>query len=275
MDNLSKPTFAIVPISDLPGRVLFGIPFVAFGVQYLIYGRFAGGLPPAPPWTPGAPATAYLFGALMLAAGASIAVNAKARESATLLGILLFVCVLMMFIATPSAVLHDGTARTRALEPMALSGAAWVLAGSLPADRSNLQAWDAAATDKLATIGRYIFGLATVVFGIQHFMYGQFVAMLVPSWLPWHLFWTYFFGVALIAAGISIVTNVQARLAATLLAGMFLLWVVVLHAPRVAASPHNGDEWSSLFVAIAMCGSCLIIAAAAVSKERSPQRTVQ
>jgi hypothetical protein len=43
----------------------------------------------------------------------------------------------------------------------------------------------------------------------------------------------------------------------------------------VAASPHNGDEWSSLFVAIAMCGSCFIIAAAAASKEHSPQLAVQ
>jgi uncharacterized membrane protein YphA (DoxX/SURF4 family) len=90
--------------------------------------------------------------------------------------------------------------------------------------------------------------------------------MLVPSWLPLRTFWTYFFGVAFIAAGISIVTGIQARLAAILLGAMFLLWVVVLHAPRVAASPHNGDEWSSLFVAIAMCGSCLIIAAASAAR---------
>ena len=254
------------------GRVLFGISFVAFGMQYFIYGRFAGGLPPAPPWTPGAPATAYVLGALLIAAGATIAASAmiaadaKARLFATLLGILVFICVLLMFIATPSAILHDGTARTRALEPLALAGAAWVLAGNLSAP-PDAKSWDV-ATAKLATAGRFIFGASMVVFGVQHFMYGQFVAMLVPSWLPSHIFWTYFFGVALVAAGISIVTGIQARLAAILLGVMFLLWVVVLHAPRVVASPHNGDEWSSLFVAIAMCGSCFIIAAAAASKAR-------
>jgi uncharacterized membrane protein YphA (DoxX/SURF4 family) len=213
-----------------------------------------------------------VLGAVLIAAGATIAASAtiaadaKARLSAALLGILLFVCVLLMFIATPSAILHDGTARTRALEPLALAGAAWVLAGSLSAP-PDAQSWHP-ATSKLATIGRYIFGFAMIVFGAQHFMYGQFVAMLVPSWLPWHIFWTYFFGVALIAAGISIVTGFQARLAAILLGVMFLLWVVVLHVPRVTTNPHNGDEWSSLFVAIAMCGSCFIIVAAAASKER-------
>jgi uncharacterized membrane protein len=269
MDNLSKV-----------GRVLFGISFVAFGVQYFIYGRFVGGLPPAPPWMPGAPAAVYPFGALLTVAGAGIAVgatfgaNAKARQFATLLGTLLFICVLLMLVATPSAILHDGTARTRALEPLAMGGAAWVLAGTQQVQPPTAQSWNLAG-DKLATIGRFIFGASMVVFGIQHFMYGQFIATLVPSWLPWHIFWTYFFGVALIAAGISIVTTVQARLAATLLGVMFLLWVVVLHSPRVAANPHNGDEWSSLFVAIAMCGSCLIIAAAAPSNERPAQQPVR
>jgi uncharacterized membrane protein YphA (DoxX/SURF4 family) len=259
MDNLNKL-----------GRLLFGIPFVGFGVQYFIYGRFSGGLPPAPPWTPGAPATAYVLGALLIAAGVTIAASAiiaagsKARLAATLLGILLFVCVLAMFISTPSAVLHDGTARTRALEPLALGGAAWELAGSLSAP-PDTQLWGV-QTHKLATAGRLIFGLSMVVFGAQHFMYGSFIATLIPSWLPGHLFWTYFFGVAFIAAGVSIVTRIQARLASILLGVMFLLWVVVLHAPRVAASPHNGDEWSSLFVAMAMCGSCLIIAASTVAK---------
>jgi hypothetical protein len=42
---------------------------------------------------------------------------------------------------------------------------------------------------------------------------------------------------------------------------MFFLWVVVLHAPRVCASLHNGDEWSSLFVALAMAGASFLIAA--------------
>jgi uncharacterized membrane protein len=246
---------------DKPGRALFGISFAGFGVQYFVYGRFVGGLLPGPPWTPGAPITTYLLGAGLIAAGVSIAANSNARLAATLLGILLFVCVLLMFIATPSAILHQGTARTRALEPLALCGAAWMSAGSLPPERPNSQAWDA-ATDEFAKAGRFIFGLSAIVFGIQHFMYGEFIAMLVPSWIPWHLFWAYFFGLAFIAAGIAIVINVRARLGATLLGFMFLLWVVVLHLPLVVSQPRNGDKWSSLFVAIAMCGSCFIVAAA-------------
>jgi hypothetical protein len=36
---------------------------------------------------------------------------------------------------------------------------------------------------------------------------------------------------------------------------MFFLWVVALHAPRVAAAPANYAELASLFIALAMCGS--------------------
>jgi hypothetical protein len=43
---------------------------------------------------------------------------------------------------------------------------------------------------------------------------------------------------------------------------MFLLWVLVLHAPRVAASPRNGDEVTSLLVALAMGGASFILAGA-------------
>jgi hypothetical protein len=41
---------------------------------------------------------------------------------------------------------------------------------------------------------------------------------------------------------------------------MFFLWVVIVHAPRIAASPHNGNEWNSGLVALAICGAAWIVA---------------
>jgi hypothetical protein len=43
---------------------------------------------------------------------------------------------------------------------------------------------------------------------------------------------------------------------------MFLLWVVLLHAPRVAGAVRNGNEVTSLFVAVAMCGLSFALAGA-------------
>jgi hypothetical protein len=82
----------------------------------------------------------------------------------------------------------------------------------------------------------------------------------VTPWIPWHLFWAYFTGAAFVAAALSFVAGKMVRLAAGLLGLMFFLWVLVLHAPRVAASPRNGDEVTSLLVALAMGGVSFILA---------------
>jgi uncharacterized membrane protein YphA (DoxX/SURF4 family) len=255
MDNLLKI-----------GRLCFAISIAFFGIQYLLYGRFVGGLPPVPPWTPGGPVLAYLTGAALIAAGLSIASLWKARYSAISLGILFLLCVLFLHGLHPSAILHDGNDRTRAFEPLALSAVAFVLAGILTRDLASPQRNIGA--NRLVTLGCLLFAFSMIVFGVQHFMYASFIAFLIPARIPGRLFWAYFTGTAFIAAGISIAIRKFAPLAATLLGIMFLLWVIVLHAPRVVAQPRNGDEWSSLFVALAL-GSGSFILAAALSRTDS------
>jgi uncharacterized membrane protein YphA (DoxX/SURF4 family) len=89
-------------------------------------------------------------------------------------------------------------------------------------------------------------------------MYAAYIATLIPAWMPAHLFLTYLTGTAFIAAAIAIASGIQARLGAALLGLMFLLWTVLLHAPRVFAHIHNKDELTSLFVALAMSGVLLL-----------------
>ena len=101
-----------------------------------------------------------------------------------------------------------------------------------------------------------------IIFGAQHFMYAAFIATLIPAWIPLHLFWVYFTGAGFIAAGLCIATGILAPLASMALGTMFLLWFLLLHAPRVAAQPRNGDEWTSAFVALAITGGSFILASA-------------
>jgi hypothetical protein len=65
------------------------------------------------------------------------------------------------------------------------------------------------------------------------------------------------------------VTGKLWALAATLLGTMFLLWVPILHAPRVAGAPQNSDEWTSLFVALAASGCAFVVAGALQVKVES------
>jgi uncharacterized membrane protein YphA (DoxX/SURF4 family) len=128
----------------------------------------------------------------------------------------------------------------------------------LPADTWSAS-WNSAIA-LLAKIGLYLFAFSMVIFGAQHFMYAPFIAFLIPAWMPAHLFLAYFTGAAMVAAGLAMATGVLARSAGIWLGVMFLLWVILLHAPRVFAKPHNADEWTSLFVAMCMAGCSFILA---------------
>jgi uncharacterized membrane protein len=248
------------------GPSFFAIPMVFFGLQYFRYGRFVGGMPPAPPWAPGGAVGAYVTGALLIIAGVSILIGKKARGGAALVGGLFLFCVAVFHSPRIHDLLYSGTERTRALEPLALSGAALALISLLPSDRISSPQH---TPDWLTRTGRWLFALSMIVFGVQHFLYTQFIATLVTSWIPGHLFWVYFTGVGMIVTGLTILAEKLGRLAATWLGIMFLLWVVVLHAPRVAAALHNGDEWNSAFVALAFSGASFIVARTLQSHESS------
>ncbi len=112
-------------------------------------------------------------------------------------------------------------------------------------------------------LGRFFLPITVITFGIDHFLYPEFVASLVPRWIPGPVFWTYFAAVALIAAGVAMIVNVLARWASILLGIMIFLWFLLLHIPRAIADPHsgNGNEWTSVFEALAFSGIAFILAA--------------
>jgi len=226
------------------GRAFFAISMAAFGIQYLTYSLFVAGPGSGPPWTPAHLFWAYFTAIVSIAAGASVATSIQVRCAAILLAVTILLRVLFVYVPKLAANPHDPGPWTSGFELLALCGAALVLA-------------DVPTTIKL---GRFLFAIPLVVFGVQHFLYARFVATLVPPWIPGHLFGAIFVGVAFVAAALSIATQIKARLAAIWLGIMFLLWVLVLHLPRVAASPHNGNEWTSAFVALAMSGGALIVA---------------
>jgi uncharacterized membrane protein YphA (DoxX/SURF4 family) len=241
------------------GRILFAIGVAAFGAQYLLYGHYLGGLPPVPPWAPGGAIGAYVVGVFLIVAAVAIAAQWNTRLLAALVGALFLFCVVFFHLQHFSDVLHKGTDRTRALEPLALAAAAFVLAGTSPDLRAKSSAIHR-ITEISVKSARFVFAFTLVIFGWQHFEYAAYLATLVPTWLPFHLAWIYFTGTGFIVAGACIALKILGRLAAATLGLMFFLWVVTLHAPRVYASFHNGDEWSSLFVALAMAGGSFFIA---------------
>lgn len=242
------------------GRLFFAVAIALFGIEYFIYAAGMKGPIPGPPWIPGAHWLAWLTGLALIAIAVCIASGKMARLATTLLGAALFLKILFLHAPGLLAQLHNPGPWTSTFELLALCGGAFVLADLTPADAPTKQLPDT-ITARLATAGRLFFAIGLVVFAVQHFLYARFIATLIPAWIPGHLFWAYFVGVAFIGAALALATKVQATLTAALLGTMFLLWVVVLHLPRVARAPRNGDELTSLLIALAMGGISFILAA--------------
>ncbi len=93
--------------------------------------------------------------------------------------------------------------------------------------------------DKLILFGPIFYAAPLAAFGTEHFTLTREIASIIPAWIPWHLFWAYFVGACFIAAALSLVTGIQARLAACLLALTFFLFVVLMYIPATLRHPQN------------------------------------
>lgn len=113
----------------------------------------------------------------------------------------------------------------------------------------------------IARTARYLFGACLPVFGLSHFVYIQFTADMIPAWIPFHLFWAWFTGVAHVAAGVAILTGQLHRLASLLFAVMVSGIVLLLHVPRTLAAPADRAEWTMLVIASLIAGAAWCMAA--------------
>lgn len=120
-----------------------------------------------------------------------------------------------------------------------------------------------APSGKLAAFGRVFFGLPMVAFGVVHFLYGDFVTRFAPgwpSWAPGRSILARVVGALLIAAGLSIVFEKGARMAALSVATMFALLLVFLYVPKIAANPGHGGTWTAPAKYLALFGGALLVA---------------
>jgi uncharacterized membrane protein YphA (DoxX/SURF4 family) len=115
--------------------------------------------------------------------------------------------------------------------------------------------------DKLILFGPLFYAAPLAAFGTEHFTITSDIASIVPSFIPWHLFWAYFVGACFIAAALSMVTGIQARLAASLVALTFFLFVVLMDAPGWAQTPRDRFAAALTLRELSFSGGALALAA--------------
>jgi uncharacterized membrane protein YphA (DoxX/SURF4 family) len=248
------------------GRRVYGLAAVTLGIPALIYGNFAAMGLPVPTHIPGYRILACASAGLLVLAGAAI--NVRRMTGIASLALAAFFTLWVMVLHLPHALANfaiwvswEGLAETMV---MALGG---VLAYTWASGVSEARA------AAIVRIARSMFGVGLLVFGTSEFVYAEFTASLVPAWLPpSQLVWANVTGAAQIAAGLAIVSGLQARLAAVLLTAMYLSFGLLVHLPRLIADPSSPGRWAENGVNLVLAGAAWVLAESLVRAKRRSWR---
>jgi uncharacterized membrane protein YphA (DoxX/SURF4 family) len=244
--NVEKTTMAL-------GWRLYGVGVMALAIVCLAWGNFDPGQP-VPKGFPDRTALAYAAAAFMLVAGAAIEWRRTAAWGAAALGAY-YTLIVVILMNGPVVLAHyaefgsySGTA-----EQLAIAAAALIIYAA----SANI---DAVLAARLTRLGQLAFGVCALLFGGAHFFYMSLTVPLVPKWLPpTQVFWAYATGFGHLAAGVAILTGVQARLAAILLTAMFASFTPLVHVPMLLADPSRWN-WSENALNLALTGAAWVVA---------------
>ncbi len=242
------------------GRIFYAFGITGLGILHFLYRGFRPVILPIPPdATQHLSALVYLTGAFLVVTGLAILFNKWAKNFSLLLAAVLL--LFFVFGHLPNRLMNMPDvlgAWTDALKLLALAGGAFIVAQTCEVEL-NTKFFE--SLSKLSFLGKYFFGVMLVLFGIDHFLYLDFVKTLVPLWIPGNTFWTYLAGIALIASGLAIIINFKIKIAAVLLGTMLFLWLILLHIPRAVTMDTSNDpnEIVSVFECLAFSGMAFML----------------
>jgi hypothetical protein len=121
-----------------------------------------------------------------------------------------------------------------------------------------------------ARIGSVVYGSMLVLFGWVHFQHHDFIASMIPAWVPFAALWPWFTASANLAAGLSFLTGIKVQIGGALLGAMYASWVPIVHLPRVLAAPDDIIEWAAAAVAVTLAGAAWLIAGSNRETEIEP-----
>lgn len=234
------------------GRVIVACALIGFALENFFFRYYV--VARATPWPADRSlrlALACAAAAVFLASGVVLLANRSVRVAGLASGAL---------ILGWSVILHF---------PKAIAGPAWsadwtnaLKAATLAAGALGIAVADRAPVSPLLSRLRanapYVAGAFFLLCGIQHFMFAEFVATLIPRFIPGASFWTYVAGLALLVAGVGFCLDQMRPLAARLTAAMVFSWVFLVHLPLVVTV--GPVEWMGVFEALGISGVCLVLA---------------
>ena len=129
---------------------------------------------------------------------------------------------------------------SRTVSSMCTAGVVIILVAILAAKSDITRAH---GLDKVVALSNLCFAAPLAVFGALHLAAAEGLATMVPSYMPWKLFWAYFFGFALIAASLSISTKILVRWSGLLFGIAMFCFVAMMDIPGTLANPKDRFGW--------------------------------
>lgn len=244
-------------------QCLFAIASASLALLSFAFGDFAPGGQSLPAWILWRETWIHGSALLVLAASAGLCFSRTASSSVLTIGAYLaawaVICVPQILSKPLSVAGWYGFC-----EALSSLVGAWILYVTLRWQSRGLEI--PIAGERAVRTARALFGLTCVFYGWSHFVYADYTATMVPTWLPGRLEIAYFTGLGHIAAGICIVVGILPRLAASLEAtmmGLFglLVWVPTFFVqPRPAWATPPQNQWSELVVTLVLTASAWTVA---------------
>ena len=227
---------------------------MALGIHAVLEADFIPGQPPAESFLAHA-IFANVSAAVLLIAGAAVLWRRSRVWGAAAIA-LYFGLVMAVFMNGPVVLAHyaEYGAYFGVAEGVALAAAGLIIFATTAHIRAGL-------ATVLVRFAQIAFSLCPLFFGGAHFFYLKPTVELIPQWLPPNQnFWAYATGFGHIAAGIAILTRVQARLAAVLLTIMYAAFLPLVFVPVLMADPANQFRWTEAVMTLALAGAAWVVA---------------
>jgi uncharacterized membrane protein len=245
------------------GCVFFAASLAAFAPEHF-YGGPAYIQSMAPPWMPARSFWPYLVGCALLAGATSLTVRKFVRLSSTLLGLMFFLFVCLIYLPSLLGHLNNRFAWIFALRDLSFAAGAWALAGLLSQGAAPQQSkW-------MILFGRIVMATTAIFFAIQHFLHPELAPgvpsqKITPAWVPLAPFWGYLTGVVLLVAGAALLINKKGRIAAASIGLLMAILTLLLYVPILAMASQAPEILEGInYVAdtLLFAGAALLVASA-------------
>ena len=245
----------------ITGRIFYGLAITGIGVLHFVRKGFRQMISAMQPENPeDISIIVYIFGLYLVVSGLLIIFGKKLKITSIILAYVLI--LFLVFGHLPRRIMNNPGELgewTNVLKLLAFIGGAFLLSTTSSESVSNNYI---SKLGKPAPYGKYFFCTMFIAFGIDHFIYVDFVSGLVPKWIPFPIFWSYFTGIALLGAGISGFINFKTKLVFQLAAIMLFIWLLTIHLVLAIKYPewNNGENATACCQCLAFTGIALLIA---------------